>query len=55
MQWEQILLIIVLVWVVILSRLYLTVRKRVAQLEKQPPQHTHKGDEVLFEIPGKER
>jgi len=33
----------------------LTVRKRVAQLEKQPPQHTHKGDEVLFEIPGKEQ
>lgn len=50
MQWEQIILIVVLVWVMILCLIVWALRKRVARLEKQPPQHTHKGDEVLFEV-----
>ena len=48
MQWEQIGLIIVAVWAAVLSLICLSFSKRMAKLEKQPPKHTHPGEEVLF-------
>lgn len=48
MPWEQIVLIIVLVWALVLSYACFRLNKRMAKLEKQPPKHTHPGEEILF-------
>ena len=48
MQWEQIVLIIVLVWALAISYVCFRFNKRMAKLEKQPPKHTHPGEDVIF-------
>jgi hypothetical protein len=48
MTWEQIVLIIILVWALALTYVCFGFHKRLARLEKQPPKHTHPGEEILF-------
>ena len=48
MQWEQIVLIVIAVWIAIVSFVASRLSRRVAQLEKQVPKHTHPGEEILF-------
>jgi hypothetical protein len=48
MQWDQVVLIIVVAWVVVLSRIVFRVDSRVRNLEKQPPKHKHEGEDILF-------
>jgi hypothetical protein len=48
MSWEQIILIIVLVWALLLTYICFVFNRRLARLEKQPPKHTHFGEDVLF-------
>jgi hypothetical protein len=54
MPWDQIVLIIVVVWAVVLSYMYFRVSRQVAKLGKQPPHHTHPGEDVLFTTKVKE-
>jgi hypothetical protein len=48
MNWEQIILVVVLVWALLLSCLYFKLSRRMTKLGKQPPKHTHFGEEILF-------
>ena len=50
MQPEQILLIIVAVWALALTYICYTLHRRLRKLEKQPPKHTHLGEDVLFKM-----